>query len=92
MAENHPTELDGIMVFTSTFPYYTTPVIAVYGAALQMGGVRDNINDYNVPPAVVTGWGQTAEVVVNERQQRGQQQGYATIWVPIVPRLLASWR
>lgn len=85
-------QLDGIMVFTSTFPYYTTPVIAVYGAALQMGGVRDNINDYNVPPAVVTGWGQTAEVVVNERQQRGQQQCYATIWVPIEPRLLASWR
>jgi hypothetical protein len=42
-----------IILFTSSFPYFTDPIIAVYEAALKKGGSRDNVDDYIVPPEVV---------------------------------------
>jgi len=43
----------GILVFTSTYPYLTDPVLEVYNAALIKGGSRDDINNYTVQPEVV---------------------------------------
>ena len=80
----------GIFVASSSYPYYTTPALAVYNAALQKGGSRDNINDYIVQPELVEYRGQTAEMIVSERHQRDDEMNYASVWVPVEPRLLAS--
>lgn len=81
----------GLLVFTSTFPYFTDPIIAVYTAALKRGGSRDHIDDYIVPPLLVEYRGQTAEVIVRTRHQQGDGNViYEPVWVPVEPRLLAS--
>lgn len=81
----------GIAVFTSSFPYFTDPVIAVFGAALKRGGARDKVDDYIVPPDVVLHRGQPAEEIVRLRHELGTgQMIYKPVWVPIEPRLLAS--
>jgi subtilisin family serine protease len=83
----------GIIVFTSSFPYFTDPVIAVYGAALKERGSRDRVDDYIVPPAIVEHRGQSADAIVRMRHQLGDDQtSYKPVWVPIEPRLLASSR
>jgi len=80
----------GILVFTSSYPYYTDPPLAVYNAALRAGGYRGEINDYIVQPEVVEKRGKTAEEIVQERHLRDKQEGYYSVWVPVEPRLLAS--
>lgn len=82
----------GILVFTSTYPYFTDPIIAVYGAALCKGGARDDHDDYIVQPEVVEYQGQAAEAIVSARHQRNAEFNYASVWVPVEPRVLASWR
>ncbi len=83
----------GIAVFTSTLPYFTDPVIAVYNAALKKGGSRDEVNDYVVQPDVIKHRGQSAETIVQIRHQQGNGKiSYKPVWVPVEPRLLASPR
>lgn len=82
----------GILVFTSTYPYFTDPILAVYGAALRKGGSRDKSDDYIVQPVVVEYQEQAAEVIVSVRHQRCAEAGYAPVWVPVEPRVLASER
>lgn len=83
----------GIAVFTSTFPYFTDPVISVYNAALKKGGSRDEVNDYVVQPDLVKYIGQSAETIVQIRHQQGNGKiSYEPVWVPVEPRLLASPR
>lgn len=83
----------GILVFTSTFPCFTDPVIAVYNAALKKGGSREVFDDYEVQPVVVQYRGQSAEAIVQERHQQGNNElAYRPVWVPVEPRLLASHR
>jgi len=83
----------GIAVFTSTFPYFTDPVIAVYNAALKKEGSRDKVNDYIVQPDVVRHMGQSAETIVQMRHQQSNGEiSYKPVWVPVEPRLLASPR
>ena len=52
-------------MFTSTYPYFTDPILAVYGAALRKGGSRDKSDDYIVQPVVVEYQEQAAEVIVS---------------------------
>lgn len=81
----------GIIVLTSSFPYFTDPVIAVYGAALKRGGSRDRADDYIVQPLVVEHTGRSAEEIARLRNQQGDgQTSYAPVWVPVEPRVLAS--
>jgi hypothetical protein len=81
----------GIIVLTSSFPYFTDPVIAVYGAALKRGGSRDRADDYIVQPLVVGHTGRSAEEIARLRNQQGDgQTSYAPVWVPVESRVLAS--
>ena len=79
-----------ILVFTSSYPYYTEPPLAVYNAALKDRGYRGEVNDYVVQPEVVEYRGKTAEEIVQERHSRDEEMGYYSVWVPVQPRLLAS--
>ncbi len=80
----------GILVFTSSYPYYTEPPLAVYNAALRDGGYRGEINDYIVQPAVAEYRGQEPREIVRERHSRDEELGHYSVWVPVEPRLLAS--